>query len=528
MTRSQLAKLIQAAARELYDVDQTAAVQYAEPGFGDFSSNAAFQLAKAAGKPPREVAAELAARLQHPDIENAEAAGAGFINVTLKPQVWAKQLQAVKPGYAKNGSGQGRKVQVEFISANPTGPTTFGNARGGFIGDAIARVLDHSGWEVVREYYFNDGGTQIGKLVESVKVAAGLITAEDVQYTGEYVRDLADEFKDELATASDEEAARILTTAILKRYIEPAVAKMKVSYDVWFNERSLKAEGKVDEALAALKKHDLVYDKDGATWLASSRLGDERDRVLVKSGGDLTYLANDIAYHLDIFTGRKFDRAIKEWGADHAGQVPSLRLVMQQLAPGKSLDFVLHQWVRLIKDGREYKISKRAGTYVTVEEVLDLVGSDVARFFFLMRAADSHMDFDLDLAAEQSAKNPYYYVMYAYARANSILAKANERGLKPAGRPGELAPLETELAKQMAQLPELVTDLADNFEVHRLTFFAQAAAATFQNWYESGRIIDLPSDEAAQKLFFVQQFVVFMEEIFQLLGLEPQRRMGSD
>lgn len=527
MTRSQLTELIQTAAKKLYDVDQPITVLYAEAGFGDFSTNAAFQLAKAAGQAPRGVAVRLAAELSHPDIASAEAAGAGFINVRLKTEAWAGELQKVKAGYAKNRSGGGQKVQVEFISANPTGPTTFGNARGGFIGDVIARVLAHSGWEVVREYYFNDGGTQIGKLVESVKAAAGLIQAQDVQYSGEYVQDLAAEFNDRLAAASDDESARLLTTAILKRYIEPAVAKMKIDYDVWFNERSLKADGKVRVALEALRDKDLLYDKDDATWLASSRLGDERDRVLVKSSGDLTYLANDIAYHLDIFSGRGFDRAIKEWGADHAGQVPSLRLVIQELAPGKTLDFVIHQWVRLIRDGREYKISKRAGTYVTVEEVLELVGSDVARFFFLMRAADSHMDFDLDLAAEQSAKNPYWYVMYAYARANSILAKAAARGLAPAGQPGELALLEVELVRQMAQLPELVEELAGNFEVHRLTFFAQAAAATFQNWYESGRVIDLPPHEASKKLYFVQQFAVFMEEIFGLLGLEPIKRLDD-
>lgn len=511
------------------DVSAEPDISYPDQHHGDFATNIGFQLARELKRPPTEISHAIAAVISHPDVEHAEAAG-GYINLRLSQNYWIRQLRLIKPSYGSSQIGAGRKAQVEFISANPTGPTTFGNARGGYIGDVIARVLQHSGYEVTREYYFNNGGTQIRKLVESVRVAAGLNKVDEVQYKGPYIDDLAAEFGTKLKDATDDEAAELLTQAILKRYIEPAIAKMRISFDVWFNEATLEPDGLVDEVMTKLKAADLVYEKDGAVWLASSSLGDERNRVLRKSSGDLTYLANDIAYEYEIFAKRNFDLAIKQWGADHAGQVPSLRLIMKKLLPKKQLDFNIHQWVRLIQDGKEVKMSKRAGSYVTVEDVIDELGehgSDITRFFMLMRSADSPMDFDLDLAKEQTKKNPMFYVMYSYARAHSIITQANARKMAPLDTITELDEHELALVRHMSRFSGLVAGICADYEVHRLPFFGMEAARLFHELYESTRIIGLDHATASRKLYLIQRYIIFMEIYFGLLGITPIRRMGN-
>lgn len=529
MTRAEIKRLIMTAVEAVYGLkDVEFDVDYAPAGLGDFAANIGFKLAKPLGKSPKEIVENICRHMNDMRISGVELAGSGYLNVTLTAEYHSGQLADIGPGFGKTTEGKGKKVQVEFISANPTGPTTFGNARGGFIGDTISRVLGRAGYEVVREYYFNDGGTQIRKLVESVKVAAGLIEIEEVQYRGAYIDELALEFGEQLKTASDDEAAKALTSTILGRYIHPAVASMNISFDVWFNERSLAEDGKVEQVIAELKKKDLIYEQDGATWLASSRLGDERDRVLVKSTGDLTYLANDIAYHADIFTARGFDWAIKDWGADHAGQVPSLKLVIGALVPKAKLDVVLHQFVRLIQGGKEVKMSKRAGNFVTVEEVIEQVGSDVARFFFLMRSNDSQLDFDLDLAREQSQKNPLWYLMYAYVRAGSILKQAEEKGLVIGEQLTDPTEVELSLIRVMLRLPELLADIRADFGVHRLTFYGLEVAKLFHDYYEAERIIALPADRAAEKLYLITAYRAFMEVYFDLLGLTPLQEMSRD
>ncbi len=524
----ELQMIIESAALAAFDLPEIPAFEasYVNSEFGDFSTNISFKLAGLLKMSPKQIAQKLVHELSDERLSKVEVAGAGYINMTASDQVWKDLLKSVNKDFGSSKYGAGQKVQVEFISANPTGPTTFGNARGGFIGDTVARVLRSQGYDVTSEYYFNDAGTQISKLVESVKVAAGLIEAEDVQYKGQYIEELAEEFKAELKDATDQQAATILTTAIVKRYIEPAIGKMNVHFDIWFNEKSLGPDGKVKAAFAALEAKDLIYESDGAQWLASSKLGDERDRVLVKSSGDLTYLANDIAYHLDIFTGRGFDRAIKDWGADHVGQVPSLSLVMKALVPDAELDFILHQWVRLMKDGHEVKMSKRAGSYVTVEEVVDIVGSDVARFFFLMRSADSQLDFDLGLAEEQSQNNPLYYVMYAYVRAKSILGKAKLAGLQPlVGESLALGHEQREVVKLMARWPELLGELSNSYTVHKLTHYGIEVATAFQKYYEAGQILTLPKAEASNQLYFLVKYCEFMDSYWSVLGIQPQEKM---
>ena len=501
----------------------------------DYATNVAMKLAAATKANPRELAQKMAVALyqaDHDHLMTIEVAGPGFMNITMAARHWIKELEQIDVHYLKSDVGQGKKVQVEFISANPTGPLTLGNARGGFLGDVIANILTSQGYDVTREYYFNDAGTQIRKLVESVQSAAGAIEVEEVQYKGAYINDLAVKYKKQI-DAHDPNLAELLTQDNFETFIQDAINRLGVTFDEWFNEKSLIESGEFEAAMSLLRDRGLVYEKDDATWLKATDYGDERDRVLIKSGGDVTYLANDIAYHLNIFTRRGFDKAIKLWGADHVGQVPSLKLTIEALEPTKQLEFVIIQWVRLMKDGHEVKMSKRAGTFVTVQDLIDELdvavgdayGQAVARFMFLMRSADTSMDFDMDLAREQSAKNPYFYVMYAYARAHSILVKANERGIKVAQTIHTLDGVETHIVKQMTKLPALIDQMAADYGVHRLTFYGLELAKKFQEYYEGTRIIDLPPEQAAQKLYFVSQFVVFMDQYWQLLGIKPVIRM---
>lgn len=530
MIRDELAAAIKEAVKTKYDlVLDEVQVDYAQAGFGDFSSNVAFQLARELKKTPREIAAELAAEVHHESLEGAEAAGAGYLNMTLGQKYWQSELAAITPEYGRSEVGKGQKVQVEFISANPTGPTTIGNARGGFIGDVLSRVLEHSGYDVTREYYFNNAGTQISKLLESVKMEAGLVPeTEERQYRGDYIAELALDFKEELASKSDDELKHLLTTAILKRYIEPAVEAMGIKFDVWFNEHGLIADGSFDKTVARLDELGLVFKRDGATWLKTGELGDERgERVIIKSTGDPTYMAPDIAYHVNIFGTRGFDYAIKVLGPDHVAQFPSVHAAVQALFPHKRFRMAGYQWLRVVREGKEVKVSKRLGQFITIKDLVEQVGLPVARFLTLMRSADSHMDFDLDLAREHSAKNPYYYVMYAYARAHSILAKAAERGLKPAETPGDLSETEMALIREMTRLPQMVAEMAEDYGVHRLTFYGLELAKLFTEFYERTRIIDMKPKQAADKLYFVAHFVTFMDVYWRLMGIEPQRRMEA-
>jgi arginyl-tRNA synthetase len=502
-------------------------ITYPEPKFGDFATNIAFKLAKRVHQPPQAIAEVLASSITGIDNAIAEAdAIKGFINLRMHNHFWMKQLHAIKPGYGRSRMGEGKKVEVEYISANPTGPTTIGNARGGYIGDTLANVLSCSGYEVTREYYFNNAGTQISKLLESVKVAAGVITADNVQYSGEYVNQLAQEFKAELSTKSDEELKELLTQAILERWIRPAITKMGIRFDSWFNERDLVANGQLDQTITSLRKKQLVYEREGALWLDTGKLGLAREsRVLVKSNGDPTYLAPDIAFHDDMFGRRGFDAAIKILGADHVDQFPSVKAAVLALHPHNKLEVVVAQWFRLLKDGKEVKISKRLGQFVTIDELVDEVGSDVARFMTLMRSADTGMDFDLELAKEQSQKNPLFYVMYSYARANSILEQASMRSLTPISTIEELSEYEVALTRHMSRFPLLVADIAARHEVHHLTFFGIEAAKLFHDLYESERIIDLDKSQACRRLYVIKQYVVFMEAYCQVLGIVPQKRM---
>ena len=522
--RQDVAEVLRLVISQAHKIEVVPEITYADPQFGDFQTNVAMKLAKELGSSPHDIARPVVDELLKQDnIESADTAGPGFINITLADSYWLQYMENIDHDFGKNSRGRGARVQVEYISANPTGPLTLGNARGGFIGDVLSNVLATQGYEVTREYYFNDAGTQIGKLIDSLRVAAGVSSDGDRQYSGEYIASLADDFKEELKTDDNSSLGERITESVFEQHIKPALKKANITFDVYTNER--KISQKLPMIINELGEQELIEQRDGATWLKSSQFGDERDRVLIKSNEDITYLGNDIAYHYDIFNDRKFDKAIKIWGADHAGQVPSLQKTLNHLFPGKKLDFIIVQWVRLIKNGKEFKISKRAGTYVTVEELVDRVGVDVARWFMLMRSNDTHMDFDLDLATEQSQKNPFWYVMYSYVRAQSICREADKSGIEATEGMMGLTSLERDMAKELSRLPDLLDEISQSYEVHKLTHYGQSLSKIFHEWYEKVRVLDLPSHEASTKLYFLQQYIRAMDVYWSVLGIEPYKKM---
>lgn len=542
--RQEVADWLRQVISKTHSVDVSPEVSYAESQFGDFQTNVAMKLAKQLKSNPRDIAQPIADELDDLEgVESAEVAGPGFINVTLIDSYWVDYIGNIGHEFGRSAKGGDAKVQVEYISANPTGPLTLGNARGGFIGDVLSNVLASQGYKVTREYYFNDAGTQIQKLAESYRDYRSGSVNEETTYKGEYMEELAGnkdllkavdggELQDRSQTRSvhsDNEDAivetrdSLIAETVMRDYIKPALEKANITFDSYQKERDIVSV--FADVREVLEQQHLIEERDGALWLKSTDLGDERDRVLVKSSGEHTYLANDIAYHYDIFASRGFDRSIKIWGADHAGQVPSLRLIVNRLFPEKDLEFLIVQWVRLIKEGQEFKISKRAGTYVTVEELVDRVGVDVARWFMLARSNDTHMDFDLDLAEQQSQKNPFWYVMYAYVRANSILQQAETQGLRAADNVSQLDGLEREITRELSRLPELLLDISASHEVHRLTFYGQELVKLFHEWYETNRVLELPRDKAQESLHFLQQYILAMDIYWQILGVEPYKEM---
>ena len=532
MIREELAEAISRAIGDSFGLKDTKVVVIdGQPGFGDYSTSAAFGLAKVLGKSPRDIAVAVVAEVKHPAIARVEAAGNGFINITLTPAYWQGRLAAIDPLFATNSSGAGQRLQVEFISANPTGPLTLANARGGFLGDVLGNVLKLSGYNITKEYYLNDAGGQVAKLVESAKAEAGLEIAGERQYRGDYMHDLVEQVPPR-EYSDDGALGRALVTTLTAE-IKRAASRLGIEFDEWTSELALVESGASQRMLKWLDDQGLRFESEGAVWLASTKLGDERDRVLVRSSGEPSYLLNDLAYHFQIFTERQFTRAIKIWGADHAGQVSSLKLTAEKFAKHASLDFVLIQFVRLIQDGREVKMSKRAGTYVTIDELIDTLSSSVgerdaagvARWFFLMRSTDTRLDFDLQLASDGSRENPYFYVMYSFARANSILAKAAEQGLAPSPHSTSLSTAGLNLVRMMDRLPDVISQVASDFAAHRLTFYGYELARLFSEYYESTRIIDLPEAEAAYQLYVVQQYLVVMRVFWSVMGIVPHERM---
>ncbi len=494
-------------------------------GFGDYSSNIALQLAKLENEKgqqsAREIANDVVEKGQWEDLcDDVQVAGPGFINFFVKPSVLAEDVKKISQDFGRNTTGQGKKIQVEFISANPTGPLTLANGRGGAMGDALANVLQWSGFEVEREYYVNDTGNQVRLLADSVKARAGMIAADEKHYQGEYVSELQGRFADQLEEDSLQ-LGHLLADHFMAADIKPAIARLGIQFDRFYSERSLYESDAIEKALEALKKSGYTYEKDGAVWFKSTEFGDEKDRVLITSeeGGrgrqDPTYFLADIAYHLNVFD-RGFDQKINLWGADHHGYEPRIQAAIKALGFEGRLHIIFMQMVKLFREGQEVRMSKRAGNFVTLDELLELVSADVVRFFFLMYAPETHINFNLDLAQEQSNKNPVFYVQYAHARMASILAK--EEG---AGEVAELNhPREKELMVALLKFPEMVEEISKSYQVHQLTGYAVSLADSFHRFYEQCQVLGNPS-----RVELVRATKIVLGNTLGLLGVTAPEKM---
>ncbi|MDO8584686.1 MAG: arginine--tRNA ligase [bacterium] len=497
----------------------------ADAKFGDYSSNVAFRLAKERKMPPMAVAESLAKEIAEKDkgkfFTQVVAAAPGFINFTLAPDVLREELLAVlkqkakygavalrqAPSSAKASAGrQGLKINVEFVSANPTGPLTMANGRGGFLGDVLANVLECAGHKVTREYYVNDAGNQVRLLGESIQAAEGKLPEKEEYYKGEYIK--------ELKGKTGKQAV-----ALLLKSIKASLKKAGIIYDVFFSEEeNLRAGGELEKMLAFLEQKGLVERKEGAVWFG--------DKVLIKSDNTPTYFLPDLAYHYDKLFKRKFDVAIDIWGADHHGYAEQIKKGVAALgvAPER-LKIIITQLVRLVSGGKEVRMSKRKGEFVTMDELLEEVGADAARFFFLMNSAGSHMDFDLDLAKERSVKNPVYYVQYAYVRAGSVLEKAKKQRNKEANITGLKEESELKLLKTMAEFPDVIAQTAADYEVHRLTRYATDLARAFHDFYEKERVIDSSGAVVTERLQLVEAARMVLENVLRVLGVSAPEKM---
>ncbi len=505
-------------------------LDYCEAKFGDFASNVALQLAPQLKKSPIEIATNLVKAIGAVEgIEKAEVAGPGFINITLKAEVWCQYAYTLTE-FGKATQSTTQKVQIEFISANPTGPLVLTNAWQGYYGDILANVYAHLGYQVAREYYLNDGGNQITALGEAIQQALGKAFPEERAkelYRGDYIEAVAKTITEEYGESSRVLAAqpaiigKRAAEIILDHYIRRDLEHLGVHFDTIFSETI--ADTKV--TLDRLKDAGLLVEKEGAIWLNGEKIGLDKDEVLVRSydKGE-TYFLKDIAYQLNRLEDRGFDKTITIVGPDHHGQ--AIRLVKTLEALGHTQFSELStQTIRLIKDGKEFKMSKRAGNYILLADFLEEVPTEAARFYFGMRDTNSHMDFDIDLVKERSQKNPVYYAMYAYARACSLRAMAKENGLSPADKllASDLSPVQRELLRQISQLPEILHAITKNYKVHILLHASLEVARCFHEWYEQEKVVG--SDDAQHKLALLDRFCSVYEEIFAILGVTLLEKM---
>jgi arginyl-tRNA synthetase len=482
---------------------------------GDWATNVALVLAKAAAAPPRTVAQAMVANLEAPDwIEQVEVAGPGFVNVRLAQRWFAELVRRIaREGrdFGRGDLGAGHKLQVEFISANPTGPLHVGNARWAAVGDALANLLALAGYQVEREYYVNDAGSQMDLLGASVEAAYLALLGEDVTppadgYRGEYIAELAKALDSEqgaaLAGMDPAERRRRITewaAARMLAAIRRTLERFGVRFDVWFSERQLHASGAIQDTVEELRRRGVVADRDGAVWLLTSRFGDDKDRPLIRSNGAPTYFGADAAYFRDK-RRRGFERVIYLWGADHHGYVPRMRAIIRALGYGDAAaEFIIGQLVTLVRAGEPVRMSKRAGEYVTFDDLIDEVGVDAARYTFLRSSVDAPMVFDLEAVTRQSLDNPVYYVQYAHARIASVVRQARGQGFQatPLDQAdlGLLAhPLEAALLRQLAAFEELVVVAAEQRAPHRLSRYAEDLAAGFHRFYGECRVL---SDDQA-------------------------------
>jgi len=517
-----------------------------EKSHGDYSTNMAMQLARVAKKAPRMIAEDIMANFDQSkaSIEKMEIAGPGFINFYMNNEYLTDLIPLILDQdheYGQSNAGNGERVNVEFVSANPTGDLHLGHARGAAVGDSLCNVLEKAGYKVTREYYINDAGNQIHNLAISVEARYFQALGEDKAmpedgYHGADIigigKKLAEEFGSKYAEVSDEERYKFFREYGLKiemAKLQKDLEMFRVPFNVWYSETSLYENGKIDAALKTLKDNGHVYEEDGATWFRSTELGDDKDRVLIKNDGTYTYLTPDISYHQDKFE-RGHDVLINIWGADHHGYIPRMKAAIEALGfDREKLEVEVIQLVHLYKNGEKMKMSKRTGKAVTLRELVEEVGLDAVRYFFAMRSADTHMDFDLDLAVSQSNENPVYYAQYAHARICSILRQAEEQGLASEDKI-DLKLIGTEkevdLLKKLGEFPQMVADAADKRTPHRVANYINDLASAFHSFYNANKVLDEENRElTTARLALVKVVRVTLQNALALIGVAAPEKM---
>ena len=517
---------------------------------GDFSSNLAMQLAKPLRQNPRAIAEALIAALPKSEyIAKVEIAGTGFINFFLNAssqQTIIADILNAGDAFGRNDSGKGEKVQVEFVSANPTGPLHVGHGRGAAVGDCLARLLDANGWDVTREFYYNDAGTQIENLVISVQARAQGIATDDEKfpengYRGDYIMDIANAFlakatvtaDDMMVTASgdvnDADAVRTFAVAYLRHEQDLDLKAFQIKFDVFSLESALYGTGKVENTVLALINSGKTYEEGDALWLRTTDFGDDKDRVMRKSDGGYTYFVPDVAYHHDKWN-RGFKRVINEQGADHHSTITRVRAGLQALnvkIPQGWPDYVLHQMVTVMRGGEEVKLSKRAGSYVTLRDLIDEVGCDATRYFLAARRSDSQLVFDIDLARAQTNDNPVYYIQYAHARISSVLSQwaGDIAMIKTVDLTPLIAPNEAKLMQRLSEYPEVVSNAGTELAPHTIANYLKDCAADLHSYYNDTKFLvdDLPTKLARLALVAATQQV--LKNGLHLLGVSAPHKM---
>jgi len=513
-------------------------------GMGDFATNIALVVAGAEKKNPRELAKVIVEKLAKETdlIARLDIAGPGFINISINPDVWRgliPTILAAGENFGKSTVGGGRKVMVEFVSANPTGPLSVGHGRQAILGDSIARLLEATGHDVFREYYFNDAGRQMRVLGESTRARYLELLGEKSEfpedgYQGQYIIDIAqsliDEYGDSLKTHEDVTPFKKQAETHIFKDISATLERLGIVFDNYFNEHSLYEDGHIDDVVAILRDKGYVYEKDNAVWFKTTAFGHEQDRVIIKSTGEPTYRLPDIAYHREKFR-RNFDWLIDVFGSDHIATVPDVLAGVSALGydPNK-VTVVLHQFVTLTRDGKTVKMSTRKANFVTVDELIDEVGIDPVRFFFMMRKADSQMEFDLALATKESQENPVYYVQYGYARLCSILRQAAEKGLTeidPAHAETTLLvePEELKLLKTLSTFPAILENSALELAPHKIIFYLMELAGQLHSYYNKHKVItdDLPLSRA--RLCLIKALQRVLKNGLNMVGLSAPEKM---
>ena len=518
---------------------------------GHYATNLPMVMASSQGRAPKEIASIILENIEDPlgMVEKKEVAGPGFINFTINRKEWLEVLSSIVPrkeNYGRTDLGSGQKVLVEFVSANPTGPLHLGHGRGAALGDTLCRILASQNYSVVREFYINDAGLQVRLLGESIysrwrQTREAAYPFPEAGYHGEYIQELARSISEQIDLSSFTPEDAILKCAELGKErmlneIKQDLQDFKVRHDIWSSESDLFSLGLVEKDLEEIRGRGKIYEKDGAVWIETSQFGDDKDRVVKKQTGEYTYFASDISYHLEKWK-RGYSKAVNIWGADHHGYVRRVKAALRANGIEESwLSVLLLQLVKLWKGGQEFKMSKRAGQYVTLRELIDEVGVDAARFVFLTKHHDSPLDFDIDLVKRKDPDNPVYYVQYAHARICSVFRKAAEEGLSLPDNPEEvLHELEVDeemaLIRMMAEFPYLLADISRKFDPHRLTYYLTELASQFHRYFNLGtkegekRIVGLERSTSQARLYLVEAVRTVLSNGLNLLGINAPERM---